>query len=59
MSDRGCKNISGAGWLKLKSVWISPPINISGSCGVREEGCRSITKYQRRLECLFCKNCYI
>ena len=44
IGDRGCQHISGGGWPRLKQVAMSIHRNISGDCGMREEGCRATAK---------------
>ena len=47
IGDRGCRYIGVGGWLLVRGVVIGIIQNISDCCGVREEGCRAMTK--RRL----------
>ena len=50
IGDRGCRHISGGGWPRMKGVGMGINQNISGGCGVREEGCRAMAKRKGRLE---------
>ena len=50
IGDRGCLHISGGAWLRVEEVSMGIHQNISGYCGVREEGCRAMAKWQGRLE---------
>ena len=50
IGDRGCRYISGGGWLRVEGVVMGINQNISGDCGVREEGCRAMSKWKGYLE---------
>ena len=54
IGDRGCRHISGGVWLLIKGVDMRIVQIISVSCGVREEGCRVMTKRKGRLEWINC-----
>ena len=54
IGDRGCRHISGEGWLQMKGVDLRIVQIISVSCGVREEGCRAMAKRKGRLEWIGC-----
>ena len=51
IGDRGCRHISGVGWPRVD---IRIHQNISGNCGVREEGCRAMAKRKEHLEGIDC-----
>ena len=55
IGDKGCQLFSGGGWPRVKGVCMSINLNISGYCGVREEGCRTMAKRKERLEWINCK----
>ena len=38
----------------MKGVHLGIDQNISGDCGVREEGCRAMAKRKERLELIYC-----
>ena len=52
--NRGCQHISMGGWLRVKGVGMGNIQNISVGCGIREEGCRAMAKWQRHLEWISC-----
>ena len=54
IGDRGCRHISEGGWPRLKGVHMGINQNISGDCGVREEGCRAMAKLKERLGWINC-----
>ena len=54
IGDRGCRYISGGGWLRVKVVGMRIHRNISENCDVREEGCRAMVKQQGHPERLYC-----
>ena len=54
IGDRGCQHISGGEWPRLKGVDMGIHQNISGDCGMREEGCRAMAKQKGRLELITC-----
>ena len=54
IGDRGCRYISEGVWPQVKGVEMRIIQNISGRCGVREEGCRAIAKQKWHLEWIDC-----
>ena len=54
IGDRGCRHIGGGGWPRVKEVYMGIHHNMSGNCGVREEGCRAMAKRKGHLEYISC-----
>ena len=54
IGDRSCRHISRGGWLLVIGVEMGINQNNSEDCGVREEGCRAMAKWQRHLERISC-----
>ena len=59
IGDRGCRHISGGGWLRVKRVGMRKNQNISGDCSVREVGCRAMTNMAKQQGCLKWINCIL
>ena len=49
IKHRGCKWITASNWPKIKAMHLCLPINISETCFIGDEGCRSIAKQNKQL----------
>ena len=53
--DRSCQHLCKGSWLLLQTTYISIHFYSSGSCGIREEGCRLMAKQRVYIKFIWCK----